>query len=244
MANWNSADLAITLGYADRGTINRRIHRSILITELLGISSVQHFIKSDRHYELTPFAVFLVLMQCNPQKEEVKTFRNTYFGGTETIKEWKAISAGIERLLLREELIIAQKRLNRLLKKARISDYGQFSELGYRGLYQRSRKEVYSLRGIPKDDEVLDHLGKLELGLHLNRLLLTSAAIQLRNVNGQASLQKIHFEVSEGVRELCRKQIGVAPENIPTSESLPEFKARLKRLRHLIKNNNNELQRA
>jgi DNA-damage-inducible protein D len=89
-------------------------------------------------------------------------------------------------------------------------------------------KQLHDLRKLPKNMGQFDFMGKTELSANLFRITLTELEIWSKKVKGQPEIEKTHYEVGKGIRNLIKIHTGKFPEQLPVYRSLEEIKKQMK----------------
>jgi DNA-damage-inducible protein D len=68
------------------------------------------------------------------------------------------------RVSLRNELKTHNKNLASTAEKAKVTNYGQFTDAGYTGLYGGMRQsDIHKAKKLTKTEKILDHMGSEDL---------------------------------------------------------------------------------
>jgi len=130
---------------------------------------------------------------------------------------------------LREGIKDKNRRLFGIAKSVGVSDYANFQDAGYMGLYGGLRQKDIKVKKKLKDkDNILDHMGSEELANNIFRAAQTSAKIERENITGQHAAGLAHHEVGKEIRKTIARLGGTMPEKLPTPEHIKESKKRIK----------------
>ena len=90
-----------------------------------------------------------------------------------------------------------------------------------RNIHERKRLK-------PKED-VLDHMGSMELAANLFRTTQAEDKLRRENVRNKDLANRIHNEVGRKVRRTIHELGGTMPENLPVAESIKKVESREKK---------------
>ena len=109
-------------------------------------------------------------------------------------------------------------------------DYAIFQDHGYKGLYAGlGSKDIHKRKGLKKGQQILDHMGSLELAANLFRATQTEDKLRRENIKGKEKANQTHFEVGQKVRKTIQELGGKMPENLPTAESIKRIEKKAKK---------------
>jgi len=191
---WNSRELAQILEYSDYRNFENAIAKAKTACQKSGQNVKEHFVDST----------------------ETQKSRNQY-GET----QGKTISLVV---LSRYAcyLIAQNRRLFGVAKSIGVSDYANFQDAGYMGLYGGLRqKDIRAKKKLKEKDNILNHMGSEELGANIFRATQTSAKIKRENITGQHSASLAHHEVGKEIRKTIERLGGTMPEKL-SSSALPQ----------------------
>ena len=81
-----------------------------------------------------------------------------------------------------------------------------------------SYADIKRRKGLKKSQEILDHMGSVELGANLFRITQTEDKLRREGIKDKAAANRAHFEVGNAVRETIKSLGGTMPEDLPTPE--------------------------
>jgi DNA-damage-inducible protein D len=109
-------------------------------------------------------------------------------------------------------------------------DYAIFMDHGYRGLYGGLGMRDVRERKRPKAKQnLLDHMGNMELAANLFRATQTEEKLRRENVHGKDAASRIHGEVGRKIRRTIHELGGTMPENLPVTENIKKVESREKK---------------
>lgn len=97
-------------------------------------------------------------------------------------------------------------------------------------MYGRDLSEVKARKGLSADDELLDHVGPLELSAHEFKANLTEHRLNRDQVKTEQRAIETHRAVGNEVRQVMMKDHGVCPEDLPTVPSIKRLVQKQKRI--------------
>jgi len=157
-------------------------------------------------------------------RKEVIAVGQTYFAvktrQQELIEDYENLSEDQKRLAIRNEMKIHNKSLAEAAQNAGVinpKDYAVFQNKGYQGLYgDMGAKEIHTRKGLKKSQQILDHMGSIELAANLFRATQTDEKLRRENIQGKEKAGRTHYEVGKKVRETIHELGGTMPEDLPT----------------------------
>lgn len=193
--------LSDVLKYADWTNFRAVIRRAVVGCEKSGVLSVNHFReftemvdigsgakRNVENWHLSRYACYLVAMNGDSEKPEVATAQSYFAAQTLQAEAADGLPESERRLLLRDRVKGANKKLGGAAKDAgvRSANFGIFQDAGYKGLYGgRGARDVKHLKGIPLKEDLLDCIGRAELAM--NEFRITQTEERLRTVPERAS---------------------------------------------------------
>ena len=231
MTYWLASDFMQMLGYTDLKIFRKAIDRAIQACITLNINHFENFIyeKIDgiENFKLTRFACYLTAMNGDVKKPEVAAAQAYFAQQTRKFEIFVNGNEEFERLISRHELTERNKELSSTAKKAGVSNYANFMNAGYLGLYNMNNWQLAKKRNIDRKN-ILDHMGSVELAANVFRSAITNEKIQNEKITGQSNLENAHYQVGKKVRTLVVEETRKYPEDLPVKKRLPEVKKELK----------------
>ena len=254
---WSSRELAKILGYTDYRNFLSVIEKAKEACKNSEHKVSDHFVDTTEMVQIgsgaereldtvnfSRYACYLIVQNADPSKEIV-ALGQTYFAVQtrkqeiiETKKYQELKTEEEKRLLLRKEMKEHNKLLSFTAKEAGVIepiDYAIFQDHGYKGLYGGlSSKDIHKRKSLKKGQQILDHMGSLELAANLFRTTQTEDKLRRENIKGKEKANQTHFEVGQKVRKTIQELGGEMPENLPAAESIKRIE---KKARKQIKSN-------
>ena len=232
---WWASELMLMLGYDDMGSFRKVIDKTTKAFISLGIDHYENIIpayhetneSSFPDFKLTRFACYMVAMNANPQKQQVAQMQAYFAFQTRKFELYVENGNDMERLVMRDEIKEGNKQLFSTAKKHKVSDFARFNNAGYRGMYNMMNWQLAQRRGCDKN-KLFETMGRTELAANLFRITQTEERIKSWGIDGQAALEKTHYDVGREVREIVINNTGRRPEDLPQEKQLPEVKKELK----------------
>jgi DNA-damage-inducible protein D len=178
-------------------------------------------------YQLSRFACYKIAMLGNTN-ECVQA--RTYFAiQTRKQEKFEELTEDKKRLKIREDVTDHNKKLFETAKNSGVSNFANFNDAGYLGLYGMRSKEIVKKKGLGKDN-LLDRAGATELAANLFRITQTDEKLNNENINSQTQSEKIHNMVGGKIRQTIKDIGGTLPENLEPQKHIKEVKKAVKQL--------------
>lgn len=239
---WYAREFAKVLGYADFRNFEDVIAKAKISCETAEQNSQDHVAEVTEmvdlgsgaqrefpSYKLSRYACYLIAQNGDPRKVEIAKAQ-TYFAIKTRQKEMEDLLVeDNKRVCLRDEMKEHNKNLASTAKHAGVTNYANFQDYGYMGLYGGLRqKDIKNKKGLTDKNSILDHMGSEELAANLFRATQTDAKIKRENISGQMNASLAHKEVGEKVRNTIKSLGGTMPENLLATEHIKVSKKRIK----------------
>ena len=255
---WSARDFSKVLEYSEYRHFLPVIERAKEACKNSGQSSENHFEdilemvsigygveRKVDSVKLSRYACYLIVQNADPSKEVI-ALGQTYFAIQTRIQEiqqmkaYNALTSEEEkRLFLRKELSRHNSQLASAAHGAGVIDpidYAVFQNFGYMGLYGGlGAKDIHKRKQLKKSQNILDHMGSIELAANLFRATQAEEKLRNENIKGKEKANQTHYEVGAKVRKTIREIGGTMPENLPATESIKKVERRLKSEQKKIK---------
>jgi DNA-damage-inducible protein D len=238
---WWESDVRRLLGYEPGAPWDKAKGRAMAACAALGIAVQENFLHDTREdadgdpvhdCKLSRFACYLIAMNGDPRKAEVARAQAYFATFAEAARRMAISLDGVERVVVRDEMIDREKSLASAAKHAGVDGargYALFQNAGYRGLYNMNLTQLKMIKGIDGDRTLLDFMGKEELAANLFRITQTESKIRAEKVRGQMNLERTAEGVGKQVRKAIQEIGGTMPERLPPAEDLKTVKSDLKK---------------
>jgi DNA-damage-inducible protein D len=194
-----------------------------------GLQCEDHFVRQpDGTFVLTRFGCYLVAMNGDPRKKEVAAAQAYFAALAETFKSHVEHADGMDRILIREEIVDGQKSLAGTAKSHGVTNYAFFLNSGYLGMYNMSLERLCHFKGVKEGEKLIDRMGKEEMAANLFRITQTDAKIKKESITGQYRLEQAARHVGAHVRKTMRELNNTTPENLPLAENVRDVKKKIK----------------
>lgn len=238
---WLAREFAKILGYEKFDNFINVIEKAKIACITAGQNSQDHLadvgesvltgsgtIREFPSYKLSRYACYLIAQNGDPRKIEIARAQ-TYFAIKTRQKEVEDnLVEDSKRIFLRGEMKENNKHLASAAKNAGVSNYANFQDFGYMGLYGGLRQiDIKSRKKLGAKDSILDHMSSEELAANLFRATQTEAKLKRENIQGQNLANSAHKQVGEKVRKTIKMLGGTMPENLPRTEHIKESKKRV-----------------
>jgi DNA-damage-inducible protein D len=234
---WYARDVMEILAYANWENFAAVIDKARTACDNSGKSSSNHFLsirelvkigsgakRKRENYVLSRYACYLIAMNGNTEKPEVSTAQTYFAVQTRTQEIEQALTEEQRRLLIRNRVKDANKKLMSIAKAAGVRKYPIFQDAGYKGLYGgRGSEEIKRIKGIPESDELLDCIDREELAANEFRITQTEAKLSRERIQGEEKAINTHFSVGKRVRQAIQEIQGTMPEKLPAVPSIKKL---------------------
>jgi len=228
---WDESLVMDSLGYETKTSFRKAVTRAKQACLSLNIQCETHFHFNPNtgDHALTRFGCYLVAMNGDPKKPEVAAAQAYFATIAETFQSHLEHAEAIGRVLIRDEVTDGQKSLASTAKAAGVQNYAFFQNKGYLGMYNMSLQRLLSYKGVPKNEKLIDRMGKTELAAHLFRITQTAEKIKKDGIQGQSRLEDAAYQVGKKVRHTMEELSGSTPEDLPAAENIRLVKKQLKK---------------
>lgn len=245
---WTARQLARDLDYAEYRNFLPVIEKAKTACINSGHDIDDHFVDINEmvqlgstanrkidNIRLTRYACYLVVQNADPNKQLVALGQSYFASQTRKQELAEQHSEDTRRLHLRDEMKTHNKNLASAASRAGVTDYKQFTEAGYAGLYGGMKSaDIHTHKWLKENEKILDHMNSEELAANLFRATQTEAKIRREQIRGQRNATLTHYEVGKKVRETIKDFWWTMPEDLPTVENIKESKKRLKNAQRSI----------
>lgn len=225
---WTARNLYGILAYADWTNFRAVIQKAMSACNNSGVLSANHFrdftdtIETGKgaqrgieNWYLSRYACYLIAMNGDSAKPEVATAQSYFAAQTLSAEAAERLTEEERRLLLRDRVKGANKKLGGAAKDAGVQsrNFGIFQDAGYKGLYGgRGVKMIKQTKGIPFGEDLLDCIGRAELAMNEFRITQTEERLRTGNIRGEQKAIDTHHQVGKTVRDAVKKIGGKLPE--------------------------------
>jgi DNA-damage-inducible protein D len=236
---WDARTVYSILGYSDWTNFKGVIHKAITACDNSGVFSSNHFReftekvqigsgakREIENWRLSRYACYLVAMNGASEKPEVATAQTYFAAQTLRSEAQQALTEEERRLLLRDRVKGANKKLGGAAQAAGVAsrNFGIFHDAGYKGLYGgRGVKQIKQIKGIRESEDLLDCIGRAELAMNEFRITQTEERLREGNIHGEDRAIKTHSAVGKQVRAAIEKIGGKMPEHHAAEPSVKKL---------------------
>ncbi len=238
---WSARDVMTILGYRDWRSFKEVIEKARVACDNSGRFSGDHFVQlpdmvgigsgAMREMEnivLSKYACYLVAMNGESKKLEVATAQTYFAIQTHRQESQELLSEEERRLLLRDRVKDANKKLSGAARDAGVtnSKFGIFHDAGYKGLYDGlGVRDIKKAKGIDGKDDLLDRIGRAELAANEFRITQTEQKLRNEAITGEQTAIDTHHRVGVQVRTAIKEIGGTMPEKLPPEPSIRKLAA-------------------
>jgi DNA-damage-inducible protein D len=234
---WYGRDVMDILSYADWDNFRRVVEKAKAACDNSGKFSSNHFRDITEMIEvgkgakrkrenmvLSRYACYLIAMNGDTNKPEVSTAQTYFAVQTHRSEIEQSLTDEQRRLLLRNRVKDANKKLMGAAKAAGVTRFPIFQDAGYKGLYGGlGSEEIKRIKGIPYGEELLDCIDREELAANEFRITQTEAKLKREGVRGEQSAINTHHSVGRRVRKAIEEIQGTMPEKLPAVPSIKKL---------------------
>jgi DNA-damage-inducible protein D len=203
------------------------------VTEMVSIGSGAKGPRENCY--LTRYACYLIAMNADSAKKEVATAQQYFAIQTRRQEQTDALEDAEKRIMLRDRVRNANRKLAGVARKSGVRDFGLFHDAGYRGLYGGlGLADIKQRKNIPENQDLLDCSGRVELAANEFRITQTEQKLTTDRILGQSSAIHTHHTVGKEVRETIRKIGGRMPENLPPEKPIKKLISETKKKRKVL----------
>jgi DNA-damage-inducible protein D len=233
-AFWYGRDVMEILGYADWTNFLHVVSKAKTACDNSGRFSSNHFHeitemvsigsgakRKRENLALSRYACYLIAMNGDTGKPEVSTAQTYFAEQTRRQEIEQALTDQQRRLLIRDRVKDANKKLFGAAKAAGVKRYGIFYDAGLKGLYGGlGRNDIKRAKGIPAEDDFLDCIDREELAANEFRITQTEAKLKRDGIRGEENATRTHLTVGKRVRQAIEEIEGTMPEDLPAVPSI------------------------
>ena len=234
---WYGRDVMEILSYLRWENFTEVVGKAILACDNSGKFSSNHFRymtemieagkgakKKRENVALSRYACYLIAMNGDSSKPEVATAQTYFAVQTHKQEVEQALTDQQRRLMLRDRVKDANKKLFGAAQAAGVKRFGIFQDAGYKGLYGGlGRDDIKRVKGIGEADDLLDCIDREELAANEFRITQTEAKLKRDGVQGEEKATTTHFAVGAKVRQTIKDIQGTMPEKLPAAPSIKKL---------------------
>lgn len=240
---WWASDLQRMLAYDTWKSFFKVIAKAQKLLASIEVPVSEHILASERageeeglpvqDFKLTRFACLVIVIQADASKPEVARAQVLLAGQARLLQEaFERGAVDLDRLVVREEIKEGNVSLSSVLKKyggfRDPRDYAIFHNAGYLGMYNMGQDRLMQRRGIKDKRKIFDTMSRAELAANLFRITQTEEYLKKHPGLRPVEMNNAHKRVGQEVRDLVKRNTGVAPEDMPQELPLPAMKKALK----------------
>ncbi|MDG4966119.1 DNA damage-inducible protein D [Lactococcus lactis] len=243
---WYARDLQTVLEYTEWRNFIEVIDKAKTASQNAGNLVISNFVDVNKNVKigfgyreiddikLSRYACYLIVQNGDPRKEVI-ALGQSYFAiktrQQEVQDEFNKLSEDDKRISIRDEVKRHNKSLSESAGNAGVTNFGEFHNYGYRGLYNGlTMADIHERKGLDNKEHILDNMGSAELAANLFRATQTDEKLRREQIKGAQNANDTHYEVGKKVRKTMADLGNAMPEDLPTPlESLKDIKQKAKK---------------
>lgn len=249
---WYARELQPVLEYSQWRRFSETIERAKISSKNAGIPVKSNFADvgkmvkvgiSEREIDdikLSRYACYLIVQNGDPRKEVI-ALGQSYFAiktrQQEVQDDFDSLTEDEKRINIKDEMKRHNKSLSKSASNAGVTNFGEFHNYGYKGLYNGlTMADIHERKGLADSEHILDNMGSVELAAILFRATQTDEKLKRDRIQGAQNANNTHYEVGQKVRKTMADLGNTMPERLPNP--LESVKALKKKSKKKIENNN------
>lgn len=234
---WYGRDVMEILAYSDWENFLNVVSKAKTACDNSGRFSSNHFLditemvkigsgakRKRENLVLSRYACYLIAMNGDTAKLEVSTAQTYFAEQTHRQEIEQSLTDQQRRLLIRDRVKDANKKLFGAAKAAGVKRFGIFYDAGLKGLYGGlGRDDIKRVKGIAAADDLLDCIDREELAANEFRITQTEAKLKRDGVRGEEFATQTHYVVGKRVRAAIEEIKGTMPEKLPAVPSIKKL---------------------
>ena len=245
---WKARELMVALKYSKWSNFSSVVDKAKSACKLSNNNIDNHFAdigkmvrigsgaeRKQRDYKLTRYACYLIA-QNGDSRKSVIALAQTYFAVQTrkmelTEEEYSKLTEDEKRLYRRKQTKDGNRILYKIAKEKGVKNFDQFTNAGYKGLYNgETANDIAKRKGLRYREDILDSMGSIELGANIFRITQTEALLEKQAEPNEQVATNTHYRVGKAVRDTIRELGGTMPEELPTpNKSLKELEKEKKK---------------
>lgn len=231
---WLASGLMECLNYGTMAPILKAVNKALAACAQIGISIPENFEETkaadgSRDWKLSRFACYLTVMNGDSKNRHVAAAQAYFITMAEAFRQYVQEADGVERVLIRGDLMDREKALSGTAFKQGVEQYPFFQNAGYRGMYNMDLSQIRRKKGVPDGRSPLDFMGSSELAANLFRITQTDEKIRAEDIRGQKPLERAAEGVGKTVRRTMLEISGTAPEALRPAQDIKEVRSAIKK---------------
>ena len=226
--NWRNFEILInrSMKTVKNNNLNVNYHFDAVIKMIEIAKGAKRKVKD---YKLSRYACYLIAMNGDPRKKVIADAQNYFAVQTRkqeiTEEEYERLVEENKRLFRRRKTKEENKLLYAIARVKGVKKLDEFTNSGYRGLYDgEDANAIFKRKKLNYREDILDNMGSEELGANIFRISQTEAQLKKQNNISEADANTIHYDIGKNVRDAIIKNGNLPPEKLPTpSKSIKEI---------------------
>ena len=226
--NWRNFEILInrSMKTVKNNNLNVNYHFDAVIKMIEIAKGAKRKVKD---YKLSRYACYLIAMNGDPRKKVIADAQNYFAVQTRkqeiTEEEYERLVEENKRLFRRRKTKEENKLLYAIARVKGVKKLDEFTNSGYRGLYDgEDANAIFKRKKLNYREDILDNMGSEELGANIFRISQTEAQLRKQNNISEEDANTIHYDIGKNVRDAIIKNGNLPPEKLPTpSKSIKEI---------------------
>ena len=226
--NWRNFEILInrSMKTVKNNNLNVNYHFDAVIKMIEIAKGAKRKVKD---YKLSRYACYLIAMNGDPRKKVIADAQNYFAVQTRkqeiTEEEYERLVEENKRLFRRRKTKEENKLLYAIARVKGVKKLDEFTNSGYRGLYDgEDANAIFKRKKLNYREDILDNMGSEELGANIFRISQTEAQLRKQNNISEEDANTIHYDIGKNVRDAIIKNGNLPPEKLLTpSKSIKEI---------------------
>lgn len=239
---WYARELQPLLGYARWENFTKIIEKAKISCHTSGFAIDECFrdvtktspmpnggVKLIQDVMLIRYSCYLIAQNGDPRKDEI-AFAQTYFAvQTRNQEIIEQRLADLNRLQLREQLKMSEKRLSKNIYERGVDEkgFGRIRSKGDKALFGGHTTEDMKKRYGIKSGPLADRLPPVTIAAKNLATEMTNLNVEENDLQGETPITREHIQNNTSVRTML-KQRGIIPETLPPEEDIKKVERRVK----------------